>query len=121
MHAPTEERRIATRFPIRVELKLLAPAQHLLLLSHTLNLSLEGALVRAGREIPVGTRVQVSLFRDELHSPLQLEAEVVRLAGGGGGRVPGIGLRFAVMSDVDRNTLIGIIERRGHNVADARV
>lgn len=114
----SEERRALPRFPVRVELKLLAPEQNMLLLSHTLDLSLHGALVRAGREIPVGTRVRVSLFREAMHSPLQLDAEVVRLAAGGGQHQTGIGLRFERLSELDRTTLIGIIERRGHAVAE---
>ena len=77
-----EDRRRSPRFPIRVELKLLAPEQHMLLLSHTVDLSLAGALVRANREIPVGARVRVSLYREDPYYPLQLEAEVVRVADG---------------------------------------
>lgn len=114
----SEERRALPRFPVRVELKLLAPEQHMLLLSHTMDLSLTGALVRAGREIPIGTQVRVSLFREAMLSPLQLDAEVVRLAPRSGDRHSGIGLRFARLSELDRSTLIGIIERQGHVVAD---
>ncbi|MCB9567179.1 MAG: PilZ domain-containing protein [Myxococcales bacterium] len=109
-----EDRRRSPRFPIRVELKLLAPEQHMLLLSHTVDLSLAGALVRANREIPVGARVRVSLYREDPYYPLQLEAEVVRVADGDAQRFPGLGLRFGSMTDADRTLLGEMIARRAN-------
>jgi hypothetical protein len=91
---PGENRRRSARFPIRVELKLLAPDQHMLLLSHTMDLSVHGALVRANRELPIGARVRVSIFRELPQEPLLLNAEVVRIADGDGERLPGVGLHF---------------------------
>ncbi len=110
-NANARDRRRSRRVKVNVELKLLAPAQHVMLLSHTLDISREGAFVRSNKPLPVGSRVRLAFHRGSQREPLRVEAEVVRIGTFEQSSSPGIALRFCQLSSDDERRLMSLIDQ----------
>jgi len=106
-----DDRRRRPRIHVSLELKLLAPEQHLILVSRTVELSTTGAFVRTSRALPIGSRVRVAFQRGAHRNPLTLDAEVVRVGTADGGRQIGIAVRFLDVTQLDEALLSEIISR----------
>jgi hypothetical protein len=106
-----DDRRGRPRTAVSVELKLLAPEHHLILLSRTVDLSTTGAFVRTSRALPIGAQVRVAFQRGKDRNPLTLDAEVVRVGTADGGRQAGIAVRFLDVTSLDEALLADIIGR----------
>ncbi len=105
------ERRKYRRANVHVELRLLAPEQHVMLLSHTIDLSRRGAFIRSNKPLPIGSRVLLSIDRGAQRDPLQLEATVVRVGKLQEGRFPGIALNFTDITEREEAKIDELIER----------
>lgn len=105
------ERRARERVNVAIELKLEAPAQRLMMVSRTVDLSSHGAFVRTNRELPVGAEVNVAFRRGKDRNPLSLEGEVVRSGTTDGGLVSGIAIRFKDLTELDEAILTELIDR----------
>lgn len=110
MFSEASDRRLFRRANVSVELRLLAPEQHVMLLSHTIDLSLRGAFIRSNRALPIGSLVSLAFDRGRQRDPLKLEAEVVRV-GEHEGRFPGIALQFRNLTDSDEAVIAELIRR----------
>ena len=104
-------RRARERINIAVELKLEAPAQRVMMVSRTVDLSIHGAFVRTNRALPVGAQVQVAFTRGSDRNPLAIEGEVVRSGSADGGRLTGIAIRFKDLTELDEALLNELITR----------
>lgn len=110
-NASPRDRRRSRRVKVNVELKLLAPDQHVMLLSHTLDLSREGAFVRSNKPLPIGSRVRLAFHRGTQREPLRVEAEVVRVGTFEQTTSPGIALKFRPLEESDERRLLSLIEQ----------
>ncbi len=81
-----------------------------MLLSHTLDLSREGAFIRSNKPLPIGSRVRLAFHRGSQREPLRLEAEVVRIGTFEEGASPGIALKFCHLEAADERRLMSLIE-----------
>lgn len=95
------DRRSRVRKTVAVEVKVIAPAHHFVLLSRSVDISAGGVYVRSNRTLPVGSEVTVEFPRGELRNPLAIEAKVVRVGQTSEGRARGLALQFSDVSTLD--------------------
>ncbi|TPV95030.1 MAG: hypothetical protein B7733_12100 [Myxococcales bacterium FL481] len=106
-----DDRRQRERTCVALDLRLVAPEVPVSAPSRTINLSPHGAFVRTSRPLPVGTRLQVALYRGEHRNPLTLEAVVVRAHPDDAGRARGMAVKFTDLTPLDENIVAELIRR----------
>lgn len=108
------DRRGSPRYPLRLELRVLSRENNVLVLSHTLDISRSGACVRSQRDLPIGSRVEVSFLRGMVRPPLRVEGEVVRRVVGEGRGFAGLGVAFTGLDGERQGELDALIAAHVH-------
>lgn len=105
-----QERRQVPRTLVSVPLSMFA-GDRMLLRARTVDLSPRGALLHGSPVVRVGQHVRVEVPRGVSRNPLQLDAEVVRIATPNAHRRQhGVALRFTDVNEIDAAILRTIID-----------
>ncbi|MEM6993561.1 MAG: PilZ domain-containing protein [Myxococcota bacterium] len=106
-----QERRRLPRTLVSVPLSVFA-GERMLLRARTVDLSPAGALLHGSPIVEVGQEVRVEVPRGASRNPLNLRAEIVRIATPNvHRRQHGVALRFTDINEIDAAILRSIIDR----------